>query len=65
MVKDLDIRSLGFREAWNFFKTEIDLKAEEYKQTRFGVNLNFDINEYLNGNIHEITNWDRDWETKS
>lgn len=51
MGVDLDIRTLDLREAWNFFKTEIETTHEEYRKARFGIRVKFDINDYLKGRI--------------
>lgn len=51
MTTDMDIRTLSLQEAWNTFKTEIEMTEKEYKEARFGVTIKFDINDYLKNRI--------------
>ena len=51
MSQDVDFRSLGLEEAWNYFKSEANMNEEAYRKARFGVDIMFDINEYLLGYI--------------
>lgn len=48
---DLEIRQMNFEEAWNTFKTEIQMMQPEYQKARFGLGIRFDINDYLKGRI--------------
>ena len=49
-TNDLDILTLGLAEAWNMYKIMAD-HNQEYRKARFGVNIKFDINDYLKGRI--------------
>lgn len=51
MTNDLDIRTLSLEEAWQTFKTEIQMDEAEYRLARFGCDIRFDINDYLKGRI--------------
>lgn len=48
---ELEIRQMTFEDAWQTFKTEIETNTQEYQQTRFGINIKFDINDYLKDRI--------------
>lgn len=50
MNQDLDILTLGLNEAWNMYKIMAS-HDNSYKMARFGVNIKFDINDYLKGRI--------------
>lgn len=43
---------MNFEESWNYFKTEINMTDTEYKKARFGINIRFDLNDYLKGRIN-------------
>ena len=47
---DIDILTLGLSEAWNMYKIMCE-HDNEYKKARFGMNIKFDINDYLKGRI--------------
>lgn len=49
--EQLKIRALSLEEAWNVFKTEAEMTDQEYKQSRYGVEIKFDIYDYFMGNI--------------
>lgn len=51
MTNDTEIRTMALEQAWNTMKTEIEMTEREYKQARFGINIIFDINDYLKGRI--------------
>lgn len=42
--------TLGLPEAWNMFKL-LTLHDMDYRMARFGVDIKFDINDYLKGRI--------------
>lgn len=50
MNQDLDILTLGLPEAWNMYKIMSD-RDEDYRKARFGIDIKFDINDYLKGRI--------------
>ena len=50
MREDFDIMTLGLYEAWNIFKIMCE-DARIYKLIRFGIDIKFDINDYLKGRI--------------
>jgi len=51
MSDSTEIRTLGFEEAWQLFKTEAEIGSEEYELARKGIEIKFDINDYFHGNI--------------
>ena len=50
-MNELELRSMDFNESWNTFKTEVQDSTKEYRLARFGININFDINDYLKGRV--------------
>lgn len=52
MNEELDIKTLDIKECWNLFKTESEMTDTIYREVRFGIQIAFDINDYLNGYIN-------------
>lgn len=50
-MEELEIKTLDLEQCWLVFKTEIEMETEEYRDVRFGVDIKFDINDYLLGNM--------------
>ena len=52
MSTEIEFKTMSFNDAWNFFKTEIEMSSVEYQNARFGMFIMFDINDYINGHIN-------------
>ena len=51
MNSEVEFKTMSLEEAWNFFKTEIEMNSVEYQNARFGIYMMFDINDYFYGHI--------------
>lgn len=50
-MKELDIKTLSFEEAWEIFSLEVDLLDSVCQDVRFGVAIRFDIYHHINGYV--------------
>lgn len=51
-TNQLDVATLPLHDAWKLFMLQKGIQnTQEYRKARFGININFDINDALIGNI--------------
>lgn len=51
MTNKIDVYTLDMNEAWSMFKI-ICTEKKTYNKVRYGLNIQFDINDYIKGRIN-------------